>query len=168
MINYRAMSEPTLHVVLYHPEIPFNAGNAGRTCVAIGAKLWLIRPLGFLTDDRHLRRAGLDYWQYLNWEVVDDWASLVQRLADRRFWFLSKTGRTCYTDVQFDPGDVLVFGAESHGLPPELLEEHADRCLRIPVGPKVRCLNLSVSVAVTAYEALRQMRVRGDLPEPLD
>jgi tRNA (cytidine/uridine-2'-O-)-methyltransferase len=150
------MSEPILHVVLHQPEIPFNAGNIGRTCVAIGAKLWLVRPLGFQLDDRHIRRAGLDYWQHLVWEAVDDWSALLARLPHGRFWFLTKTATICYTEARFAPGDVLVMGSESRGLPPEMLREHADRCLRIPMGPLVRSLNLSVSMAVVAYEALRQ------------
>lgn len=151
------MVEPTLHIVLYQPEIPHNAGAVGRTCVALGAKLWLVRPLGFHVDHRHLRRAGLDYWKHLTWEVVDDWACLLQRLpTERRPWLLSKTAHTCYTDVRFQPGDVLVFGTESQGLPRSLLEASPDRGLRIPTRPEVRSLNLSVSVGIIAYEAVRQ------------
>lgn len=155
------MPEPTLNIVLYQPEIPFNAGNCGRTCVAIGAKLWLVRPLGFEVDDRHVRRAGLDYWQHLCWEVVDDWPALLARLPDRQFWFLSKTATTCYTDAQFGPGDALVFGSESKGLPPEMLQGHPGQCLRIPMDARVRSLNLSASMAIVAYEAVRQWRVAG-------
>ena len=147
---------PQLHVVLYQPEIPYNAGSVGRTCVAVGAKLWMVRPLGFRVDDYHLRRAGLDYWQALEWEIVDDWQALCDALPDRPFWFLTKTATRHYTTVEFQPGSVLVFGRESSGLPQPLLDEHADRCLRIPVRPEVRSLNLSNSVAVVAYEALRQ------------
>jgi tRNA (cytidine/uridine-2'-O-)-methyltransferase len=149
---------PLLHVVLHQPEIPFNTGNAGRTCVAVGAKLWLVRPLGFQLDDRHLRRAGLDYWQHLEWEAVDDWAAAVARLPRREPWLLTKTARRCYTEAAFQPGDVLIFGGESRGLPPSLLEQHADRCLRIPMRPAARSLNLSASVAIVAYEAVRQFR----------
>ena len=156
------MSEPILHVVLYQPEIPFNTGNVGRTCVAIGAKLWLVRPLGFQIDSRHLRRAGLDYWQHLNWEVVDDWPTVRERLAGRRFWFLSKIGSTAYTEARFEPGDAVVLGSESEGLPRSMLRDQADRCLRIPIGPNVRSLNMSVSMAVVAYEAIRQWRERGE------
>lgn len=160
------MSDPTLQIVLYQPEIPFNAGNVGRTCVAIGAKLWLVRPLGFLIDDRHVRRAGLDYWQHLDLEVVDDWASLVERLPGSRFWFLTKRGQTCYTEARFEPGDVLVFGSESRGLPPEMIAENADHGLRIPTNTIVRSLNLSASMAVVAYEAMRQFREHGQIVEP--
>ncbi len=107
------MSDPSLHVVLYQPEIPANAGAIGRTCVALGAKLWMVRPLGFRTSDRHLRRAGLDYWQHLDWEVADDWDDLLRRLPDpeRRPWLLSKTAPRPYTRARFRAGDVLVFVA---------------------------------------------------------
>ena len=152
------MSDPPLHIVLYQPEIPFNTGNVGRTCVALGAKLWLVRPLGFRLDDRQVRRAGLDYWQHLVWEAVDDWAALLARIGDRRPWLLTKTAQQNYCDARFEPGDVLVFGSESQGLPPSLLAEYPDRCLRIPMHPDARSLNLSVSVAVVAYEAIRQWR----------
>ncbi len=145
-----------MHIVLYQPEIPDNAGNIGRTCVAVGAKLWLVRPLGFRLDDHHLRRAGLDYWQHLQWEAVEDWPALCRKLPDRPYWFFSKTAAISYTEARFAPGDVLVFGSESQGLPPSLLTAKADRCLRIPMNANARSLNRAVSVAVTAYEARRQ------------
>ena len=150
------MNAPSLHIVLYQPEIPDNTGNVGRTCVALGAKLWLVRPLGFRLDDRHLRRAGLDYWQHLDWEAVDDWAALQARLPGRRPWCFTKHAATSYTEARFSPGDVLVFGSESQGLPRSLTEAHADRCLRIPMAAEARSLNLAVSVAVAAFEARRQ------------
>src|SRR2546423_3239576 len=105
--------EPRLHIVLHQPEIPYNTGSVGRTCVAVGAKLWLVRPLGFRVDDYYLRRAGLDYWENLEWEVVDDWESLVARLPDRRFWYATKTALRCYTDAAYQRRDVFVFGCES-------------------------------------------------------
>ena len=148
--------EPQLHVVLHQPEIPYNAGSVGRTCVAVGAKLWLVRPLGFRTDDYHLRRAGLDYWQYLEWEVVDDWPQLAERLSAGRFWYLSKSATRSYTEVAYQTGDVLVFGSESQGLPPSLLVAAGEAALRIPVRADVRSLNVSNAVAVVCYEALRQ------------
>ena len=122
-----------MHVVLYQPEIAYNTGSVGRTCVALGAKLWLVRPLGFQIDDKRLRRAGLDYWQHLDWEAVDDWDALCRRLPDGRRWFLSKTATLSYTEVGYGPDDVLVFGSESQGLPPSLLAAHPDRCLRVPI-----------------------------------
>ncbi|HEV3137375.1 MAG TPA: TrmH family RNA methyltransferase, partial [Pirellulales bacterium] len=93
--------EPLLHIVLYQPEIPHNTGSVGRTCVAAGAKLWLVRPLGFRLDDYYLRRAGLDYWQHLEWEVVDDWDALIEKLPSRQPWFFTKTAETSYTQVRF-------------------------------------------------------------------
>jgi tRNA (cytidine/uridine-2'-O-)-methyltransferase len=146
-----------MHVVLYQPEIAQNTGSVGRTCVAVGAKLWLVRPLGFRIEDRRLRRAGLDYWQHLDWEVVDDWHALCRRLPDRRRWFFTKTAGLCYTDVRYGPDDVLVFGNESQGLPPTMLDCSAGRCLRIPIHGEARSLNLSVAVAVVAFEARRQL-----------
>ncbi|MCG8451476.1 MAG: tRNA (cytidine(34)-2'-O)-methyltransferase [Pirellulales bacterium] len=151
-----AKYQPRLHVVLYQPEIPYNTGSVGRTCVAVGAKLWLVRPLGFRVDDYYLRRAGLDYWQHLEWEVVDDWQTLNDGLAGARYWYFSKKAQACYTKARFAKGDVLVFGPESRGLPAQLLREQEDHCLRIPTQQAVRSLNLSNAVAVAAYEALRQ------------
>jgi tRNA (cytidine/uridine-2'-O-)-methyltransferase len=145
-----------LHIVLHQPEIPDNAGNVGRTCVALGAKLWLVRPLGFRLDDRHLRRAGLDYWQHLDWEAVDDWAAFERRMPQPQPWFFTKRATRPYSDAAFAPGDVLVFGSESQGLPPSLLAANPERCLRIPMAPAARSLNMAVSVAVAAYEATRQ------------
>jgi tRNA (cytidine/uridine-2'-O-)-methyltransferase len=153
--------EPWLHVVLHQPEIPHNTGSVGRTCVAVGAKLWLVRPLGFRVDDYYLRRAGLDYWERLEWEVVDDWSALVSRLPDRRFFYLTKTAARLYADVAFRRDDVLVFGCETRGLPPELLAANTESALRIPIRSAVRSLNLSNSAAIVIYEAVRQL---GDLP----
>ena len=124
--------------------------------VAAAAKLWLIRPLGFRLDDYYLRRAGLDYWEHLEWEVVDDWAALLARLPAARRWLFTKTAERLYTNVAFAKGDVLVFGSESQGLPPSLLAEHAEQQLRIPIRPHVRSLNLSNAVGIVTYEALRQ------------
>jgi tRNA (cytidine/uridine-2'-O-)-methyltransferase len=147
---------PDLHIVLFHPEIPHNTGSVGRTCVAAGAKLWLVRPLGFRLDDYYLRRAGLDYWQHLEWEAVDDWAALVNRRGPRPFWYFTKTATVCYTAATFEKGDVLVFGAESSGLPASLLEANPQRLLRIPIRPQARSLNLSNAVGIVTFEALRQ------------
>jgi tRNA (cytidine/uridine-2'-O-)-methyltransferase len=148
--------------VLYQPEIPQNTGNIGRTCVAVGAKLWLVRPLGFRLDAKHLRRAGLDYWQHLDWEVVDRWEDVTRRIPDERMWLFSKTAATLYCDVVYQPGDVLVFGPETTGLPRTLLSQYPDRLLRIPIRPQARSLNLSNAVAVAAYEPLRQWASNAD------
>ncbi|MCE5302083.1 MAG: tRNA (cytidine(34)-2'-O)-methyltransferase [Planctomycetaceae bacterium] len=145
------------HIVLHQPEIPENAGNIGRTCAALGAKLWLVRPLGFRLDDRHLRRAGLDYWQHLHWEAVDDWAALTKGLPGCRPWFFTKRAEKLYTDAAFSAEDVLVFGSESQGLPMSLLAAEPKRSLRIPMRPEARSLNLAVSVGIAAYEVLRQI-----------
>lgn len=146
----------TLNIVLHEPEIPQNTGNIGRTCVAIDARLWLVRPLGFQLDAKHLRRAGLDYWPHLDWVVVDDWEELTRQLPDSRFWLFSKKAPILYTDVAYQPGDALVFGAETRGLPGTMITRYSDHLLRIPIGPNVRSLNLSNAVAVAAYEAVRQ------------
>ena len=192
------MSKPLFHVVLFQPEIPENTGAIGRTCVGVGAKLWLVRPLGFQVDHRRLKRAGLDYWPNLEWEIVDDWNALLDRLAEsddgapcassgtcpnpdsstgsekmvkagssvesiwtrpfpRRFWLLTKRGVADYCSAELRRGDVFVFGAESTGLPQEMLDAHPESCLRIPILPGIRSLNLSVSVGVTAFEARRQI-----------
>lgn len=153
--------EPICHIVLYQPEIPYNTGSVGRTCVAAGAKLWLVRPLGFRIDDYYLRRAGLDYWEHLEWEVVNDWPSLVTRLPAQKLWYFTKTASSSYTDARFEPGDAFVFGSESQGLPPTLLAENVDRCLRVPIRPQVRSLNLSNTVGIIMFEALRQWEVAG-------
>jgi len=150
---------PLLHVVLHQPEIPHNTGSVGRTCVALGAKLWLVRPLGFQLDDRQLKRAGLDYWRHLDWEVVDDWERLRERLPTQRYWLLTKKADRSYVDAEFARGDVLVFGSESAGLPEPLHEQYAARRVRVPVRAEVRSLNLSVAVAVVAYEAARRVGV---------
>lgn len=147
---------PQLHVVLHTPEIPYNTGSVGRTCVAVGAKLWLVRPLGFRVDDYYLRRAGLDYWQYLKWQVVDDWQELESHLPPERHWYFTKKATRLYTEPTYEPRQVLVFGSESRGLPDELLGERQSQSLRIPTRPEVRSLNLSNSVAVATYEVLRQ------------
>ncbi len=152
--------DPVFHVVLHQPEIPANTGAIGRTCVAAGAKLWLGRPFGFWLNDRQTRRAGLDYWEHLQWEAVDDWSSLVRRLpdAERKPWLLTKSAPTAYTEARFEQADVLVFGSETGGLPPSLLGGCPDRLLWIPMRPETRSLNLSVSVGIVVYEALRQIR----------
>lgn len=146
----------TLHIVLYQPEIPQNTGNIGRTCVALSARLWLVRPIAFQLDDHHLRRAGLDYWKYLEWEAVENWEALTRRLDQHRFWFFSRHATREYTDAVFQRGDVLVFGSETQGLPVTVLENFASQSLRIPTSPCVRSLNVSNAVAIAAFEARRQ------------
>ena len=151
-----AMPDPLLHIVLYQPEIPQNTGNIGRTCVAIGAKLWLIRPLGFRVDDRSLRRAGMDYWQHLDWEVVDHWNDVTKRLPESTVWCLTKTATRLAWDATFRRGDILLFGSESRGLPATILHEQSSRNLKLPMHELVRSLNLASTVNTVAYEAVRQ------------
>ncbi|EAQ77072.1 tRNA (cytidine(34)-2'-O)-methyltransferase [Blastopirellula marina] len=158
---------PVIHIVLHEPEIPPNTGNIGRTCVAIGAKLWLVKPLGFLVNDRELKRAGMDYWQHLEWEVVEDWAHLQERLKDRRFFYLTKTAKRSYTTVDFQLEDAIVLGAESKGLPPELLATTPENNISVPMRTEVRSLNLSATAATVAYEAVRQLTLAGQAKLPI-
>ena len=146
-----------LHVVLLEPEIAANTGSIGRTCVAAGAMLWLVRPLGFRLDDRYLRRAGLDYWPHLNWRVVDGLDEVVAALGRDRLWSFSTKAKQVYTDVAYQSGDALVFGPESRGLPARWLDDRPDRALRIPIRPEARSLNLANAVAIAVFEAVRQI-----------
>ncbi len=145
------------NIVLVEPEIPQNTGNISRTCAATGSSLYLVRPLGFEITDKHLKRAGLDYWQYLDLHYVDSLAELMDKhFTGDNFHFMSTKGAKIYSEATFKEGDFLVFGKESHGLPEPLLEKHYDNTLRIPMWGELRSLNLSNSVAITLYEALRQ------------
>lgn len=153
---------PLLHIVLYQPEIPQNTGNIGRTCVAIGAKLWLIRPLGFLVDDRSLKRAGMDYWQHLDWEVADSWDDVRRKVPEAQVWHLTKTATRLVWDAVFQPGDILLFGSESRGLPASILQAHPAHNLKLPMSNLVRSLNLASTANTVAYEAVRQF---GGLPD---
>ena len=149
-------TEPLLNVVLYQPDIPQNTGNIGRTCVAVGAKLWLIRPLGFRLDEKHLRRAGMDYWQHLDWEAVDSWSEVESRLPEARVWCLTKFATRLVWDAEFSPGDILLFGSESRGLPDSIREAELSRNLKLPMHEEVRSLNLASTVNAVVYEAVRQ------------
>ena len=150
------MSQHPLNIVLHQPEIPQNTGNIGRTCVAIGAKLWLVRPLGYKLDDRYLKRAGMDYWQHLDWEAVDNWGDIKQRLPTSNVWCLTKHATRLVWDADFSRGDILLFGSESRGLPPSIMEECKRTQLKLPMSDLVRSLNLASTVNTVAYEAIRQ------------
>lgn len=150
-----------MHIVLHEPEIPANTGNIGRTCVSTGAHLHLIRPLGFSLAEKELKRAGLDYWKDLEVSVYEDLPDFLRRNPEARIWYATTKAPACYTDAAFADGDYLMFGKESAGLPEELLAEHPDRCIRIPMVKENRSLNLSNSVAVVLYEALRQQNFPG-------
>jgi tRNA (cytidine/uridine-2'-O-)-methyltransferase len=150
-------AEPILHVVLVQPEIPQNTGTTARLCAATATRLHLVGPLGFSLEDRYLRRAGLDYWPNVDLEVHADWESF--RLAHPRalLWLFSARASRSYTGVHYQPGDFLVFGGETRGLPAALLGEERDRMLQIPMrGTAVRSLNLANAAAIVTYEALRQ------------
>jgi len=152
-----------LHVVLVAPEIAWNTGNAGRTCLAAGARLHLVEPLGFSLADAQVRRAGLDYWPRVDPRVWPDWESFAAALPElgEPFLFSSEAPRDLWS-VRFPERAVLVFGKESVGLPPALRQAHRDRLVRIPMAdPELRSLNLSTAVAVALYEALRQQQERG-------
>ena len=146
------------NLVLVHPDIPHNAGAAGRLAVATGSRLHLIRPLGFSLDDKHVRRTGLDYWQDVDVTVWDSLDSLRESAdAGAGFWFLSTKAGRSHWEVAFRPGDYLVFGCETKGLPEPMVTAAGDHALRIPMKQGgVRSLNLSTAVAITLYEALRQ------------
>ena len=154
----------SIHVVLVHPEIHWNTGNAGRTCLATGATLHLVEPLGFSLDEREVKRAGLDYWEHVDlrtWPSWDAFERVLPSLGDP--WFFSTKSERFYWDAPLGASDdvVLVFGRETGGLPAELLERYADRMLAMPIGsPLVRSLNLSTCVGIAVYEVLRQRRSR--------
>ncbi|ANB57631.1 tRNA (cytidine(34)-2'-O)-methyltransferase [Anoxybacillus sp. B7M1] len=153
-----------LHVVLYQPEIPANTGNIARTCAATDTVLHLIRPLGFSTDDKMLKRAGLDYWEYVNIFYYDSLQELFDQYQDGEFYFITKFGQKHYDSFDFSDREkdyFFVFGRETSGLPKELIENNMDRCLRIPMNDKVRSLNLSNTAAILVYEALRQQGFKG-------
>jgi len=145
-----------LHVVLIEPEIPANTGNISRTCAVTGTSLHLVEPLGFSVDDKHLKRAGLDYWHHLDLHYHQSFKELREQYPGNNFFFATTKGEKFYTDFCFGPGDFLVFGKETAGIPLKLLKENWEYCLRIPMGENIRSLNLSNSVAIVLYEALRQ------------
>lgn len=150
------MEREPFRVILVEPEIPPNTGNIARTCVVTGTVLGLVHPLGFSLEDRYLKRAGLDYWPELMLEEFQSFAEVEARYRGKRFWLFSPKGENRYTDVRYLPGDLLVFGKETTGLPDELLERYRPFVLRIPMRSQSRSLNLSNAVALVLYEALRQ------------
>ncbi len=145
-----------MHIALVEPEIPGNTGNIARLCAATGCELHLVRPLGFSTDDRYLKRAGLDYWHLVKVHYHDSFADVEKLYAGRNFHFNTTKADRFYHEVAYTPGDVLVFGRETAGLPDSILAANRSRCVRIPMLAGARSLNLSNAVAVVVYEALRQ------------
>ncbi len=144
-----------MNIVLYQPEIPQNTGNIARTCAATGSMLHLIKPLGFSLEDKYLKRAGLDYWRMMQYRVYESMDELLSIYPDAAMHFLTTKAPRCYTEAVYGENDFLVFGCETRGLPESLLSRVYDRCVRIPMVPGARSLNLSNSVAIVLYEALR-------------
>lgn len=151
------LGQENLNIVLFQPEIPQNTGNIARTCVLTNSKLHLVKPLGFSIDDKHLKRAGLDYWSDLDVTLYDSYEELRNKYKDATFYFSTTHGKNYYEDVKFKQGDFIIFGRESCGLPDSIRESDPKRCIRVPmVKTSLRSLNLSNTVAIAAYEALRQ------------
>lgn len=151
----------TFHIVLVEPEIPGNTGNISRLCAATGCHLHLIRPLGFSTEDRDLKRAGLDYWHLLTISYYDSFAELQQKYPKQNFYCHTTKAGKFHSEVQFQAGDFLVFGKETAGLPDKILKQYSEQCIRLPMLEGARSLNLSNAVAVSVYEALRQTGYQG-------
>ncbi|HBG16078.1 MAG TPA: tRNA (uridine(34)/cytosine(34)/5-carboxymethylaminomethyluridine(34)-2'-O)-methyltransferase TrmL [Firmicutes bacterium] len=147
-----------MNIVLFQPEIPQNTGNIARLCAATNSKLHLIEPFGFILDDRHLRRAGLDYWSLVEVQTYLDFEEFSLVNQEGRFFYLTTKGQQFYYEVNFLPNDYLIFGPETRGLPPEILSLNPSHNLRIPMRPEARSLNLANSVAIVLYEALRQIK----------
>ncbi len=157
-----------INIVLLEPEIPANTGNIGRTCVATGTRLHLIEPLGFSLSEKALKRAGMDYWSDLDVTTYVDYEDFLARNPGAQIYFATTKGRHVYSDASYPDGCYIMFGKESAGIPEEILKEHPDTCVRIPMIGETRSLNLSNSVAIVLYEALRQqgfahMKTEGEL-----
>ena len=150
-----------LNIVLYEPEIPSNTGNIGRTCVATGTRLHLIEPLGFRLNEKTVRRAGMDYWEHLDVTRYDDWTDFLERNPGAKIYMATTKAKHVYTEVSYEPDCYIMFGKESAGIPEEILVQHPNETVRIPMNPNLRSLNLSNSVAILLYEALRQQNFPG-------
>lgn len=159
-----------LNIVLYEPEIPANTGNIGRTCVATGTRLHLIEPLGFKLNEKALKRAGMDYWNDLDVTTYIDYQDFLEKNPGVKIYMATTKAHKVYTDVEYEPDCYIMFGKESAGIPEEILVEHEEECMRIPMNGDIRSLNLGNSVAIVLYEALRQngfagMNLSGELHE---
>ena len=157
-----------MHIVLHQPEIPANTGNIGRTCVATGTSLHLIEPLGFRLDEKSIKRAGMDYWEHLDVTRYMNYQEFTEKHPGAKVWLATTKAKRSYTEVSFGPDDFIMVGKESAGIPEEILVDHEEDCIRIPMLPEIRSLNLSNSVAIVLYEALRQnhfscMQIEGEL-----
>ena len=158
----------TLNIVLHEPEIPANTGNIGRTCVATGTRLHLIEPLGFSLSEKALKRAGMDYWKDLDVTTYLDYEDFLERNPGAKIYYATTKAPQTYADVKYEDDCFIMFGKESAGIPEEILLDYEDQCFRIPMNPQIRSLNLSNSVAIVLYEALRQnefdhMKLQGEL-----
>lgn len=147
---------PRLNIVLLEPEIPANTGNIGRTCVAAGARLHLIEPLGFRLDEKSLKRAGMDYWHQLDVTTYIDYKDFLEKNPGAKIYIATTKAKKVYTEVSYEPDCYIMFGKESAGIPEEILVNHKEECIRIPMAGQIRSLNLGNSVAIVLYEALRQ------------
>ncbi len=145
-----------MHIILHQPEIPANTGNIGRTCVATGTALHLIEPLGFRLDEKSIKRAGMDYWEHLEVTRYINFQEFQQKHPGVKIWYATTKAKRLYTEAVFGQDDYIMFGKESAGIPEELLVENEETCIRIPMMDEIRSLNLSNSVAIVLYEALRQ------------
>ena len=157
-----------MNIILHQPEIPANTGNIGRTCVATGTKLHLIEPLGFRINEKELKRAGMDYWDRLDVYRYMNFDEFLQKNPGAKIWMSTTKAKQVYSDVEFGDDDFIMFGKESAGIPEEILIEYEKTCIRIPMLDEIRSLNLSNSVAIVLYEALRQqdfkgMQIKGNL-----
>lgn len=157
-----------MHIILHQPEIPANTGNIGRTCVATGTSLHLIEPLGFRLNEKEIKRAGMDYWEHLDVTRYVNFEEFREQHPDAKIWMATTKAKHTYTEVSFGPDDFIMFGKESAGIPEEILVKNEENCIRIPMLPEIRSLNLSNSVAIVLYEALRQngfsdMQMQGEL-----
>ena len=157
-----------LNIVLFEPEIPANTGNIGRTCVATGTRLHLIEPLGFRLNEKSIKRAGMDYWEHLDVTRYINFEDFLEKNPGAKIYMATTKGQHVYTDVNYEPDCYIMFGKESAGIPEEILVKNPENCIRIPMLSEIRSLNLSNSVAVVLYEALRQnhflsMKLEGQL-----
>ncbi len=150
-----------VNIVLLEPEIPANTGNIGRTCVATGSRLHLIKPLGFDISEKAVRRAGMDYWFRIDLSVYENYNDFLEKNPGARLFMATTKAKKTYTEAVYKDGDYLMFGKESAGIPEEILLENRENCVRIPMLPETRSLNLSNSVAIMVYEALRQQEFSG-------
>lgn len=157
-----------MNIILHQPEIPANTGNIGRTCVAAGAGLHLIEPLGFKLNEKSIKRAGMDYWEHLDVTRYVNFQEFQEKNPKAKIWMATTKAKHIYTEVEYAPDDFIMFGKESAGIPEEILVDYEETCIRIPMLEQIRSLNLSNSVAIVLYEALRQngfssMQLEGEL-----